>query len=379
MSWLVNGIASAVVPLIESGRVPESMIRAAIRVLVRQRLAGLKKSWDRDPAAAMAAFLHDAEAAPIAVDTEASREQHYEVPTAFFELVLGSHRKYSSCFFPAGRESLGEAEAAALAITCRRAGIADGQRILELGCGWGSLTLWMAERFPAAEITAVSHSATQREYILDQAARRGIDRNLTVITEDVNDFQPVGQFDRIVSVEMFEHVRNHGRLLELIAGWLSPEGRLFVHIFCHRRNAYLFETGGSANWMGRHFFTGGMMPSLDLLDSYNRDLAVTRRWEWNGRHYAQTANAWARNLAANRAAIIRLFETTYGRGEGRRWLMRWKIFFLACAELFGFADGKEWLVGHYLLEPVASRIQPIANSTPSFHGSRLGIPARREP
>jgi cyclopropane-fatty-acyl-phospholipid synthase len=356
MSWLVNGIAATVVPLVESGRVPESTIRAAIRTLVGHRLANLKKTWDPDPAAALAAFVRDVEVAPIAVETAASREQHYEVPTAFFELVLGPHRKYSSCFFPTGSESLGEAEAAALAITCQRAGIADGHRILELGCGWGSLTLWMAERFPAADITAVSHSKTQREYILDQAARRGIDANLTVITEDVNHFQPASRFNRIVSVEMFEHVRNHAQLLERIAGWLAPEGRLFVHIFCHRRHAYLFETGGAANWMGRHFFTGGMMPSLNLLEQYDRDLAVTRRWEWSGRHYALTANAWARNLDASRAAIIRLFESTYGRGEGRRWLMRWKIFFLACAELFGHADGQEWLVGHYLLDPVSAKI-----------------------
>lgn len=370
MSRLDHSVAGLLLPLVESGRLPESWLRTAIRTLCARRLTSLRREWEGDPAAAMDRFLRMVDAAPIAVATDRSREQHYEVPTAFFELVLGPHRKYSSCYFPTGRETLEQAEAAALAVTCERAGLADGQSILELGCGWGSLTLWMAERFPAAKITAVSHSATQRAYILGEAARRGIDRNLTVITADVNDFQPAGKFDRVVSVEMFEHVRNHALLLERIAGWLAPDGQLFVHIFCHRRYAYLFDTEGAANWMGRHFFTGGMMPSLDLLSRYNRHLAVTRRWEWNGRHYARTANAWTRNLDRHQAAITRLFESAYGKSGARRWLVRWKIFFLACAELFSYAGGNEWVVGHYLLMPSAD----AAAMGPS-HSTTYGRPA----
>lgn len=351
MQWMTNLAAAAAIPLMERGLVPERLLRAGIRSLLRRRLASETRLWRADPAAALQRFLQATSAEPLAVETDAANEQHYEVPAEFFGLVLGPHRKYSCCYFGTGEETLEQAEAAALEITCQRAGLADGQEILELGCGWGSLTLWMAERFPAARITAVSNSASQREYILDQAARRGIDRNLTVLTRDINAFEPGGRFDRVVSVEMFEHVRNHARLLERIAGWLEPDGSLFVHIFCHRQYAWLFETGGAANWMGRHFFTGGMMPSWDLLTCCNRDLQVVDRWQWNGLHYARTANLWAANLDRHAGEIRSLFGRIHGPGEGLRWLMRWKMFFLACAELFGFRNGEEWLVGHYLLRP----------------------------
>lgn len=354
MPLMTDSIAAVAISLIERGWMPDAMIRAGIRQLLRVRLASLARTWT-DPRQQLQQFVEMVSRDPVAVATDSANQQHYEVPAAFYDLVLGPQKKYSSCHYPKGDESLAAAEESALQITAERAGLGDGQTILELGCGWGSLTLWMARQFPAARITAISNSASQREYILGQARDRGIDRNLTVLTCDINHFQPEQRFDRIVSVEMFEHVRNHARLLERISGWMQPDGSLFVHIFCHRQYAYLFETQGAANWMGRHFFTGGMMPSADLLDCYHQDLEVTRRWQWNGRHYARTANQWAENLERNRTAILALFERIYGSGEGLRWLMRWKVFFLACAELFGYRDGNEWLVGHYLMQPVRNR------------------------
>jgi cyclopropane-fatty-acyl-phospholipid synthase len=242
----------------------------------------------------------------------------------------------------------------------------NGQDILELGCGWGSLTLWIAEHYPASRITAVSNSRTQREFILDQARRRGIDGRLEVITCDMNRLELDRQFDRVVSVEMFEHMRNHRELLRRVSTWMRPEAKLFIHIFCHREFAYPFETDGAANWMGKYFFSGGMMPNEQLFSRYDQHLAVRRQWRWDGRHYERTSNLWLQNMYQHQREIIALFERTYGPGEGSRWFHRWRMFFLACAELFGFRKGEEWFVAHYLLTkvPVAAE---VGSGDPASH------------
>ena len=338
---------------VERGLIPDVMTRVAIRRLCAQRL----RESNRDHAkpngdsTEFQAFVESMRAGPIAPVPEKANEQHYELPPEFFAAILGPRRKYSCCFWPTATATLAEAEAAALEITCDRAELADGQVILELGCGWGSLSLWMAERYRGSHITAVSNSAPQRLFIEAAAASLGL-TNLHVITADMNEFTTEShRFDRVVSVEMFEHMRNYERLLERIASWLRPTGKLFVHHFCHRTLAYPYETEGEANWMGRYFFTGGLMPSEHMLTQFHRHMTVTRHWRWEGTHYRRTSEAWLMNLDARRRDVMPILEATYGPTEARRWFHRWRIFFLAVAELFGYANGNEWFVSHSLLEP----------------------------
>jgi cyclopropane-fatty-acyl-phospholipid synthase len=283
------------------------------------------------------------------VSTEKANEQHYEVPAALYALTLGPHRKYSSCFFARGDESLEQAEADMLALTCKRAAICDGDSILELGCGWGSLTLYMAKAFPSSSITALSNSHSQREYILEQARSRGLS-NIEIITGDINEIVITKQFRRVVSVEMFEHMRNHAELLKRIRGWMNDDSTLFIHIFCHARFAYLYGTEGLSNWLGKNFFSGGMMPSDDLLLRYQEHVTLLTQWRVSGTHYGKTAEAWLSNLKTNRAEVLRVLAETYGEKEALRWWNRWAIFFLACAELFSFRNGREWYVSHYLFK-----------------------------
>jgi cyclopropane-fatty-acyl-phospholipid synthase len=341
--------------LLEKNLLPDWLVRIGIRRLLAQRLREESARYDR------AAYVADLKTRALAEQTAAANEQHYEVPTRFYQLCLGPRLKYSGCLYPTGRETLAEAEEAMLALYAERAQLADGQRILELGCGWGSLCLYNAEKFPRARITALSNSRTQKEHIEAAARRRGL-TNLEIITCDINVFDPShnpsdllsapglswDQFDRVVSVEMFEHLKNYQRLFALIARWLKPGGLLFTHIFTHSRLSYHFVVRDETDWMSRYFFTGGQMPAHDLLPQFQDELRLVQDWKVNGTHYQRTAEHWLQNMDAHRAEILPLFAETYGRDQAEKWWAYWRVFYLACAELWGYRAGEEWLVSHYL-------------------------------
>jgi cyclopropane-fatty-acyl-phospholipid synthase len=349
MSTAAHKASSTVLAWTEKGLVPDSVIRAGIRRLCRQRLRDIQAHDPVVSGARLESFITQMNLSPVALVPELANEQHYEVPAGFFDQMLGEHRKYSCCYWGPDVAALGEAEADALRITCDRAGIEDGMAVLDLGCGWGSLSLWIAEHFPRCHVTAVSNSAAQRRHIERLAGARGL-YNIEVLTHDMNDFDTSRRYDRIVSVEMFEHMRNYRELYRRINGWLAPGGRFFMHIFCHRSCAYEFVDEGPSDWMGRHFFSGGIMPSDDLPLRFQEHLRLIRRDRWSGRHYQRTANAWLDNMDARREAIMPIMAATYGEDRAEQWFQRWRIFFMACAELFGLEDGREWYVAHYLFE-----------------------------
>jgi cyclopropane-fatty-acyl-phospholipid synthase len=337
---------SVLIDLAESRLVPDRLVRVGIRRLVGMRL---RQEHEGDPQAREERYqrlLGELADSRIALETEAANAQHYEVPADFFRLVLGRHLKYSCAHWDGGAADLDAAEEAMLALYAERAGLADGQQVLDLGCGWGSFTLWAAGRYPNSRFTAVSNSTGQRRHIEWQAKSRELD-NVTVMTADVNNLQLDGPFDRVVSVEMFEHVRNYALLLNRISGWLADDGKLFVHIFCHRNLLYPFEVAGDEDWMARHFFTGGLMPAADTLLFFQDDLRLERRWSVSGSNYQKTARAWLDRLDSNRDAVSEVLARTYGEGEAARWQQRWRMFFMACEELFGYRGGREWLVCHY--------------------------------
>jgi cyclopropane-fatty-acyl-phospholipid synthase len=360
-SWarLVDGVVDRVV---DRGVLGDRLLRLAIRGLLWRRRRAITSGDVEARSARRRELLASLEVAPVAVATDEANAQHYEVPTELFERMLGPHLKYSCAWYPpdergrtaAGASDLGDAEAAMLALTCERAELADGQDVLELGCGWGSLSLWMAEHYPSSRITVVSNSATQRAHIEARAKERGL-TNLRILTCDVNrlgvdayaDVVSADTFDRVVSVEMFEHVRNHGQLTSRISSWLRPGGKLFVHVFCHATDPYPFETGSRGDWMARHFFTGGIMPSADLLLHSVERLAIEDQWAVSGRHYARTLGAWLARLDADREGIVAVLARTYGADAAMMWWRRWRTFTIACQELFAARDGDEWYVSHY--------------------------------
>ena len=333
----------------ERGWIPDALARTGMRRLMGRRLADEANRDGEARAERLHGFIEGLHASPIAIHTADANDQHYELPPSFFNLVLGKYNKYSSCYWGDGATSLDEAEASSLKITCERAELSDGMDILELGCGWGSLSLWMAEKYPNSRITSISNSNQQREFINGAANLKKLN-NLKIVTCDMNSFNAETKFDRVVSVEMFEHMQNYERLMENISAWLKPNGKLFVHIFCHQKFAYFFSTEGSDNWMGRYFFTGGLMPSEDLLLKFQKNLSLDKQWRWNGRHYKQTSNTWLKNMDKEKNNILPILEQVYGRNERNIWFQRWRIFFMACAELFGYNSGNQWLVAHYLFK-----------------------------
>jgi cyclopropane-fatty-acyl-phospholipid synthase len=333
----------------EKGLIPDFFIRMGIRHLCKQRLLDIS-AMDCEMASELKAkffaYMRLAEIAPL---PEKANSQHYELPAEFFNIVLGKQRKYSSCYWPANDCNLDVAEEVALEQTAKHAELKDGQSILELGCGWGSLSLWMARHYPNSQITSVSNSKSQRAFIIQEAKKLGLD-NLTVITADMNQFEIKNTFDRIVSVEMFEHMRNYEVLYKKINHWLKQDGKFMMHIFCHRDVPYAFEVKDNNDWMSEFFFSGGFMPSDDTPYQFQQDLRVTKQWRWSGTHYQKTANAWLKNMDDHSEVIKKIFDECYGKEAAQLWIQRWRIFFMACAELFGFDNGQTWWVSHYLLE-----------------------------
>jgi cyclopropane-fatty-acyl-phospholipid synthase len=347
----MSSVTAKAVDWTETGLVPDSVIRAGIRRLLDRKLKEIHVTDVEKAAIIKNRFVQMMGESPIALVPHLANEQHYEVPAAFYSEVLGRNRKYSCCYWPTGVNDLDAAEDAALQVTAERAGIEDGMKVLDLGCGWGSLSLWIAEHFPKASVTSVSNSRSQRDYIVRAAENRGIE-NIEVHVCDMNDFAAPGTYDRIVSVEMFEHMRNYPELFRRISNWLEPDGRFFMHIFCHRTTPYEYIDRGPSDWMSRHFFSGGIMPSADLPMRIGGDLTVERHWQWNGDHYARTLRAWLDKMDARKGAVMPILEDTYGKDQADRWRMRWRIFFMACEELFACNGGREWYVSHYLLKRV---------------------------
>ncbi|TDQ08779.1 SAM-dependent methyltransferase [Pedobacter metabolipauper] len=335
--------------LLEQDKLPDFLLRLGIRRLIKQRLKDELAENSELQQQRLSGLLEELRNSPIAINTSDANEQHYEVPTEFYQYCLGKNLKYSSGYWYGGVEDIDTSEIDMLELTCQRADLRSGQEVLELGCGWGSLSLYMSAKFPDSTFTVVSNSTTQKAFIDETAAERGI-KNLTVITADMNTFQILHQFDRVVSVEMFEHMRNYKLLLKKVASFLKESGKLFVHIFTHHTLAYKFEVIDETDWMSKYFFTGGIMPSNHLLSYFNDDLTVQKQWVVNGMHYAKTSEAWLKNMDAHKKEIIPLFEQTYGKDQSVKWWVYWRLFYMSCAELFGYHNGNEWMVSHYLFK-----------------------------
>ena len=337
MSLLINAV--------ENGLLPNFILRMGIRNLLRKRLDEIQENFNFHKEG----IIEKLDEVPMTIEVDTANKQHYELPAKFFTYVLGKNLKYSCSLYSKAVTSLDEAEDAMLNLYCDRAQLKDGMQILELGCSWGSLTLFMARKFPNSQITAVSNSKSQCQFIEKNMKAEGI-VNVKVITTDIKDFDIEEQFDRVISIEMFEHVRNYKSLFQNIKKWLKDDGKLFVHIFCHKEATYFFETEGDDNWMGRYFFTGGIMPSFDLFEKIQDDLNLLEKWKVNGFHYQKTSEAWFLKMLENKDQIMQIMKETYGNSEAHRWFNRWRIFFASCAELFGYDNGEEWFVGHYFFE-----------------------------
>ena len=336
---------SKLIELAEKGIIPDYFIRQGIVRNCENRLNNENVSNTEKVSSKKQSWIQQMKESPIALVPEKANEQHYEVPPAFFENVLGKHLKYSSGYWPDGVNSLDESEESMLELSFERAQLADGDSILELGCGWGSLTCYMASKLPNSKITAVSNSKDQKEHILNRCKNQGLD-NIEVITADMNDFETENNYDRVVSIEMFEHMRNYKKLLSKISSWLNDDGKLFIHIFTHQSVVYPFENQGEADWMAREFFSGGMMPSHDLLLHFQDDLIIEDVWRMSGAHYEKTSLAWVDKMDANKDIVMKIFSETYG-DDAKLWFQRWRIFFMSCEKLFGYNNGSEWGVSHY--------------------------------
>lgn len=335
--------------LIENDKLPDPVLRAGIRKLLKQRLADETVGDEELQQRKFINLVNELKSSPIAVNTADANEQHYELPTEFFQYCLGKNLKYSSGYWNPGVKDIDTSEDDMLALTCKRADLQNGQNVLELGCGWGSLSLYMAAKFPESKFTVVSNSATQKIFIDETAAKRSI-QNLTVLTADMNTFTIADSFDRVVSVEMFEHMRNYQLLLAKVASFLKPDGKLFVHIFTHKNLAYKYEVIDESDWMSKYFFTGGIMPSNHLFFYFNDDLKIEKHWVVNGTNYGKTSEAWLSNMDKHKKEIMPILENTYGKDQAVKWWVYWRLFYMACAELFNYNKGNEWMVCHYLFE-----------------------------
>ena len=337
------------IKLAEKGILPDFFIRLGISKLCGQRLTDANDLSLKAREEKHQKWVDILMESPIALVPEKANEQHYEVPPRLFELVLGAKLKYSSGYWPQGTSTLDDSEVQMLKLTSKRAALSDGQEVLELGCGWGSLTFHMALTYPNSKITAVSNSNDQRQFIEKKCAELKI-KNIKVITADMNDFSSEKTFDRVVSIEMFEHMRNYDELLKRVSEWLKKDGKLFVHIFSHKEIAYPFEDKGEGDWMAREFFSGGQMPSHKLLTCFSSRMKIEKDWRVEGTHYEKTSLAWLNKMDENKKEVLKLFEKTYGKNEASTWFQRWRIFFMSCEVLFGFNKGSEWGVSHYLFE-----------------------------
>lgn len=338
---------------LNNGRIPDTIVRYGIRSRLRKTLKNVRAEDEQTRQANEREHITGLKASPLAIATDEANEQHYDLPTEFFKKCLGPHLKYSSGFWldDETADDIGASETRMLDLTCARAQLEDGQHILELGCGWGSLTLWMAEHYPNSKITAISNSNSQRAYIESQLQAKGL-TNTTIKTVNMIDYEGEGEsvFDRVVSVEMFEHMKNYESLLERISHWLKPKGKLFVHIFTHKDTSYHYEVKDEDDWMSRYFFTGGQMPSDNLLLHFQKDLSIKDHWRVSGTHYERTSNAWLINMDKNKDELMPLIEKTYGVDQAVKWWNYWRMFYMACAELWGYKKGEEWLVSHYLFQ-----------------------------
>jgi len=342
-----NFETSFVLRLLEKDVFPDFLIRTRIRSLLRDRIASETKENAEAQLTHKLNYIRTLKNSPIAIDTLAANEQHYEVPPEFFTHILGPRMKYSSGYWKSKQSNFEESEEDMLFLTFQRAEIKDGMKILDLGCGWGSVSLTLAEKYPKCKITGVSNSRTQKEFIEQRAKERKI-KNLTIITQDMNVFNTKEKFDRIISVEMLEHMKNYEAIFQKISGFLEKDGKFFVHIFTHSKFAYPFEVVDESDWMAKYFFTGGQMPSDDLFLYFQKDLTVENHWVVNGTHYGRTSEAWYQNLLKNKSKLLPILQSTYGEGNATKWFVYWKVFFLACAELWNYKNGEEWFVSHYL-------------------------------
>lgn len=333
--------------LIEKGLLPDSLIRFGIRNMLKLKLKEESMPDLEAEQMKLSSFVEELKNSPIAIKTNTANKQHYELPTEFFELVLGPNLKYSSGLWRSGQDTLAASEVNMLELYCQRADLQEGQEILDLGCGWGSFSIYAAKKYPRAKVTAVSNSKTQKEFIDKKKLELGVE-NLEVITANVIEFDTERQFDRVVSIEMFEHMKNYRKLLHKVSKWLKEEGLLFIHIFSHMKYAYHYENKDGTDWLTEHFFTGGTMPSDDLLLYFQEDVNIQKNWRVSGQHYEKTANAWLKNMDDQRDRIMPIMEETYGRKQAFKWFNYWRLFFLACAELWGYEKGSQWIVSHYL-------------------------------